>query len=156
MSCLFPTVCDPVRFKMCTCSMSVPTQLCYTDSSSDSSSSNLTVNPPLAFQWSVLAYNTLINGTKKAVGLGDHCLTAVQGCMPALTPQQPERVLTLWEETFGLRWTSAILLYSWVLSTYRWTKGWKWRCRVSICKENTNSYLLALKYFVESFLVHKN
>ncbi|XP_036934266.1 uncharacterized protein LOC119008276 isoform X3 [Acanthopagrus latus] len=69
--------------KMCTCSMSVPTQLRNTDSSSNTSCFNLTANPPLTFKWSVLIYNTLMNDTKKAVGLGDHCLTAVQSCMPA-------------------------------------------------------------------------
>ncbi|TMS15980.1 hypothetical protein E3U43_013273 [Larimichthys crocea] len=39
------------------------------DSFSNTSCFNLTANPPLAFQWSVLIYHTLINGTKKAVGL---------------------------------------------------------------------------------------
>lgn len=97
------TSCDPASLKMCTRSMSVPTQLRCIDSFSSTSWFHLIAKPPLTFKWSVLIYNTLINDTNKVIGPGDHCLTALQGCVLAYSEQQPQQVLTFWEETFGLR-----------------------------------------------------
>lgn len=123
---LFSTVCDPASLQMCTCSMSVPTQLCNIDGFSSISCFNLTATPPLTFKWSVLIYNTLINVTKKAVGLGDHCLTVVQSCMHAYTEQQPEQVLTFNEKLLA---RYEVLLFDLtpnvhlVLNTCCWTEA---------------------------------
>lgn len=156
--CLWPPRSSLNVHKYAACPL--PTQLCCIDSSSDSSCSNLTVNPPLAFQWSVLAYNTPHKWYKEGCRPGwspFDCSARLHACFNSTAAWASAHSLgrNFWPEMnfcyFTLLLSPEHIPLDWGLETEMRSPVW-----VSINKENRVTVISIKVHHWDSFLIYEN